>query len=302
MLALGFLLIMSGLVFRGIRESMWVNVLCTLIEAAGLLLVISFGLSYWGSVNYFETPPESADAGLPLLVMQGSILTFFAFIGFEDTINVAEEVKNPQRTIPIALVSAMAIAAVLYMAVAITAVSVVPYKELAAAPAPLAEVMKRAAPEFPSFIMTFITLFAVANTALVNYITSSRLIYGMSHQGLLPAKVGEVHPTRQTPHVAIGAAAHGPGASGARRRDQGSRLGHGAAAVDRILHRQRRALHFEAPSGRGEGQLRAAAVGAAAGCGIVRGARAVPGREAAIGKHQPSPARCWRGSWRCTRC
>ena len=60
MLALGFLLIMSGLVFRGIRESMWVNVLCTLIEAAGLLLVISFGLSYWGSVNYFETPPESS--------------------------------------------------------------------------------------------------------------------------------------------------------------------------------------------------------------------------------------------------
>lgn len=203
MLALGFLLIMAGIVFRGIRESMWVNVVCTLIEASGLLLVISFGLSYWGSVDYLETPPESADSGLALLVLQSSILTFFAFIGFEDTINVAEEVKDPQRTIPIALVSAMAIAALLYMAVAITAVSVVPYKDLAAAPAPLSAVMERAAPAFPVVIMTFITLFAVANTALVNYITSSRLIYGMAHQGLLPMRLGAVHPRTQTPHIAI---------------------------------------------------------------------------------------------------
>jgi amino acid transporter len=201
MLALGFILIMTGIVIRGIRESMWVNVVCTLVEAAGLLLVIGFGISYWGSVNYLETPPE-ADAGLPLLVLQGSILTFFAFIGFEDTINVAEEVKNPKRAIPIALISAMLIATALYMAVAITAVSVVPYKELAAAPAPLAKVMETAAPAFPSIIMTLITLFAVANTALVNYITSSRLVYGMAQQGLLPAELAQVHPARRTPHVA----------------------------------------------------------------------------------------------------
>lgn len=201
-LALGFILLMTGVVFRGIRESMWVNVACTLIEAAGLLLVIAFGMSYWGSVNYLETPPDT-DAGLALLVLQGSILTFFAFIGFEDTINVAEEVKNPQRTIPIALVSAMLIATVLYMAIAITAVSVVPYKELAAAPAPLAAVMEKAAPAFPAVIMTFITLFAVANTALVNYITSSRLVYGMAQQGLLPDELAKVHATRFTPHIAI---------------------------------------------------------------------------------------------------
>jgi amino acid transporter len=203
MFALGFLLIMTGIVFRGIEESMWVNVLCTLVEATGLLIVIACGLSYWGSVNYFETPPEAADSSLPLLVLQGSILTFFAFIGFEDTLNVAEECKNPQRTIPLALVSAMVIAALLYMAVAVTAVSVVPYQELAAAPAPLAAVMQKAAPEFPSIVMTFITLFAVANTALVNYITSTRLVYGMARQELLPAALGKIHPERRTPHLAI---------------------------------------------------------------------------------------------------
>ncbi len=202
-LALGFLLIMAGIVFRGIRESMWVNVVCTLIEAGGLLIVIAVSFSFWGSVDYFETPPEKADVGTALLVLQGSILTFFAFIGFEDTYNVAEEVKNPETTIPIALVSAMFLATVLYIAVAISAVSVVPYNELSTAAAPLAAVMERAAPAFPAFALVVITMFAVANTALVNYVTASRMLYGMSNQNLLPVIVGRVHAKRQTPHVAI---------------------------------------------------------------------------------------------------
>ncbi len=202
-LALGFLFIMAGIVFRGIRESMWVNVLCTLVEAAGLLLVIAVGISYWGSVDYFEVPAEKADAGTAFLILQGSILAFFAFIGFEDTYNVAEEVKDPERTIPVALVSAMLLATVLYIAVAISAVSVVPYHELAAAPAPLAAVMETAAPAFPAIALIAITMFAVGNTALVNYVTASRMLYGMSRQGLLPASVGRVHATRHTPHIAV---------------------------------------------------------------------------------------------------
>lgn len=202
LVALGFILVTAGLVFRGIRESMWVNVVCTLVEAAGLLLVIAAGMSFWGSVDYFATPPEKADATLALLVIQGAVLTFFAFIGFEDTINVAEEVKNPQITLPIALVSATLIAAAMYVAIAITAVSVVPADKLAQAPSPLTEVMQGAAPNFPPIILTLITVFAVANTALVNYITASRLMYGMARQGLLPEKLGEVHRTRHTPHIA----------------------------------------------------------------------------------------------------
>jgi len=201
--ALGFMLILAGIVFRGIQESMWANVVCTLIEAGGLLIVLAAGMSYWGSVDLLEIPPEKADSSLAYLVMLGSVLTFFAFIGFEDTINVAEEVKDPQRNVPIGLVMATLTAAVLYIAVAITAVSVVPWRELAAAPAPLGAVMERAAPGFPPWIMVFITLFSVGNTALVNYITASRLIYGMSRQGLLPRQLGVIHATRQTPHFAV---------------------------------------------------------------------------------------------------
>jgi amino acid transporter len=203
LIAIGFLLVLSGIVFRGIRESMWINVLCTIMEVSGLLLVIASGLSYWGSIDYFETPPERADTSFGLIVLQASVLTFFAFIGFEDAINVAEECKDPERTIPRGLVIATFAAAVLYVAVAVTAVSVVPWNELASAPSPLTEVMKRSAPGIPPALMTFIALFSVANTALVNYVTASRLIYGMADQGLLPGQLGRIHETRRTPHIAI---------------------------------------------------------------------------------------------------
>ncbi len=204
-IAIGFLLIVAGLVLRGIRESMWVNVVCTLIEAAGLLLVIAVGIPYWGSVNLLETPSLPGGDALIVLVIQGAVLTFFAFIGFEDTLNVAEECRDPQRTIPIALISAMVLGAVIYVAVAITSVSVVPWQELAAAPAPLAEVMERAAPAVPALIFTSITLFAVGNTALVNYVTGSRMVYGMARQGLLPEALGRVNERTQTPHMATAA-------------------------------------------------------------------------------------------------
>jgi amino acid transporter len=204
-LALGFLLILTGIVFRGIRESMWLNVVCTLVEAGGLLLVIAVGISFWGSVDYFETPDAPGDPHVVLLVMQGAVLAFFAFIGFEDMLNVAEETREPERTLPLGLMLAMTLAAILYIAVAITAVSVVPWQELAEAPGPITEVVSRAAPAIPPIVFTFVTLFAVANTALVNYVTASRLIYGMARQGLLPASLGAVHEGRRTPHLAIAA-------------------------------------------------------------------------------------------------
>jgi amino acid transporter len=202
-IAIGFLLILGGIVFRGIRESMWVNVVCTLMEVGGLLLVIASGISYWGSVDYFQTPPERADTAFGVIVLQASVLTFFAFIGFEDAINVAEECKDPERTIPRGLIIATFTAALLYIAVAVTAVSVVPWHELATTSSPLTEVMRRSAPGIPPGIMTFIALFSVANTALVNYVTASRLIYGMAGQGLLPDHFARVHAKQRTPHIAV---------------------------------------------------------------------------------------------------
>jgi basic amino acid/polyamine antiporter, APA family len=131
------------------------------------------------------------------------VLTFYSFIGFEDMINVTEEVKDPRRNFPIAVMLALAITTVIYVAVSITAVSVVPHATLAASGQPLVEVVKQAAPAFPSGIFSLIALFAITNTALLNYIMGSRLIYGMARQGFVPRVLGAVHPVRRTPHTAI---------------------------------------------------------------------------------------------------
>jgi amino acid transporter len=104
---------------------------------------------------------------------------------------------------PWGIVLAQAIAALLYMGIAVTAVSVVDYRELAAAHSPMNSIAARAAPWLPSQTYVYITLFAVSNTMLINYVMGSRLLYGMARQGLLPAALGRVHSTRQTPHVAI---------------------------------------------------------------------------------------------------
>jgi amino acid transporter len=200
-IALGFLLLVAGVVLRGIRESMWVNIVCTVVEACGLLLVVVVGAAWWGEQPLLETP-SGEGIGLSFL-MTGAILTFFAFIGFEDTLNVAEEARDPRRTLPIGIIAAMLTATVLYVAVSVTAVSVVPWRELAEAPGPLVEVMRRAAPWFPPWGYAAITLFAVGNTALLNYVTASRLMLGMARHGLLPAALARVHPVRRTPHVAI---------------------------------------------------------------------------------------------------
>lgn len=213
--AIGIVLLVGLVIYRGIRESMWVNVLCTSVEALGLLFIIAVGMRFWGGVDYLEFPPpaetngsgaETGAGALPLLlVLQGAVVMFFSFIGFEDVLNVSEEVKNPRRDVPLGLIGAMVAATAIYMAVAVTAVSVLPWRDLAASKAPLMDVARAAAPWFRGIdsVYLVITLFAIGNTALLNYIMGSRLLYGMSRQGLLPAALGKVHPLRRTPHVAI---------------------------------------------------------------------------------------------------
>ena len=205
-----FLFVMTSINLWGIRQSMWTNILCTAVEVGGLLFIVAVGARFWGSVDYFAVAEIVNDQGQRVqqelsasLLMTGAVLTFYAFIGFEDMLNVAEEVKDPRRTMPWGIVLAQGIAALLYMGIAVTAVSVVDYRELAAANSPMNSIASRAAPWLPGQTFVYITLFAVSNTMLINYIMGSRLLYGMARQGLLPAALGRVHPTRRTPHIAI---------------------------------------------------------------------------------------------------
>jgi APA family basic amino acid/polyamine antiporter len=206
LVVIGFIVALGLINFWGMKQATWLNVVCTLVEAAGLAIIIAVGARYWGSVNLLEVPPlpdGTAQAlGFSLLV-QGAALTFYSFVGFEDMINVSEEVVNPRRNFPRAVIMAVAIVTVVYIAVSITVVSVVPYQILGKSSQPLVEVVTTAAPRFPIALFSFIALFAITNTGLLNYIMSSRLLYGMARMGFVPAIFGRVHATRRTPHVAI---------------------------------------------------------------------------------------------------
>ncbi|WP_413290147.1 APC family permease [Bdellovibrio sp. HCB337] len=206
MIIVGFALVLALIVMRGIRESMWANAVCTLIELSGLAIIIIFGARYIGSVDYLNTVTVANPLGEvgPALVLTGAVLTFYSFIGFEDMLNVAEEVKNPKRNLPLGLILAISISSVIYMLISIIAVSAVPAQELATSSEPLVEVVRRSAPWFPSSLYSIIAMFAVSNTALLNFIMGSRLVYGMSKQGLLPKPLSKVHVKRRTPYVAAG--------------------------------------------------------------------------------------------------
>ena len=204
-----FLFMIAAITYWGIKQSSAANVVCTLVEVGGLLTVIIVALPYFGSVDYLEfaAPADGAPLeGIPWwALLSGGVLAFYSFIGFEDLANVAEEVKDPRRNLPRAIVISLAVAAVFYGLVAIAAVSVIPHEELSGegASKPLLRVVERAAPGIPIGLFTLISLFAVTNTALVNFVMGSRLLYGMARRELLPQALGRVHAGRSTPHVAI---------------------------------------------------------------------------------------------------
>lgn len=202
------LALFSGLAFinfRGMQESSALNIFCTALEASGLLIVILVStLFLTGSGAGAGNPPVSLVPSEQAIgwtgVLQGAALAFYAFIGFEDIVNVSEEVKNPERNVPRAILFALAIAGVVYVLVSWLATNVISPSELAASNAPLLDVVRRAQPNFPQIIFTLIALFAVLNTALLNFVTASRLLFGMSREGLLPAWLGKLHPRRKTPY------------------------------------------------------------------------------------------------------
>ncbi len=208
LLALGFMVLVMALNFRGASESVKANVVLTLVELSGLVLVILVGFyaiahgnADWSRVVAFETP---ADKNVFLAVTTATSLAFFAMVGFEDSVNMAEEIKDPIRIFPKMMLTGLSVTAVIYVLVSICAVAVVPVGELAASDTPLTVVVKRGAPGIPmGTLLPIISMFAVANTALINMMMASRLLYGMSKQAVLPPFLSRVHRTTRTPYAAI---------------------------------------------------------------------------------------------------
>ena len=208
LIALAFMAVVALINLRGVSESVKVNVVLTVVELTGLLIVILIG--FWamtqGNVDFsrvmvFET---SEDRSTFVAITAATSLAFFAMVGFEDAVNMAEETHEPSRNFPRVMLTGLGITAFIYVLVSIAAVAVVPVGVLADSETPLLEVVRAGAPGLPmDTLYPLISMFAVANTALINMLMASRLIYGMAKQDVLPRSLSSVLPGRRTPWAAI---------------------------------------------------------------------------------------------------
>ncbi|MFJ8649249.1 APC family permease [Streptomyces sp. NPDC093546] len=207
LVAVVFLAALALLNARGIRESTRANVVATLVEVGGLVIIIVLGA--WLLLRGDGDPGRltrlgTAEKGAASAVLSGAVLAYYSFVGFETSVNVAEETRDPRRSYPRALFGALATAGGVYVLVGIAASAAVPTSTLAKSSGPLLEVV-RAAGGVPLWLFSAIALVAVANGALLTGIMSSRLTYGMARDGLLPSALARVLPRRRTPWAAIAA-------------------------------------------------------------------------------------------------
>ncbi|WP_340686630.1 APC family permease [Amycolatopsis coloradensis] len=207
LVAILFVIGLALINFRGVSESVKTNVVLTCIEIGGLLIIIGVGV--WAVLNgngdasrlvEFDTENQT----MLVAITSATSLAFFAMVGFEDSVNMAEECKDPIRIFPKAMLWGMVIAATIYILVSVTSSLLVPADELEAAKSSaLLKVLDVGAPGFPREIFSAIGLFAVINSALINMLMASRLLYGMANQRIIPKQLGTVHPFRRSPWVAI---------------------------------------------------------------------------------------------------
>ncbi|MEM3087403.1 MAG: APC family permease [Halobacteria archaeon] len=188
------------LLWAGIRESVGFAVAFTLVELLGLLLVIAFGLPRWGEADYLEMPHGLAGIG------GAAALIFFAYLGFEGLANMAEEARQPERVLPRAILTAVAITTAIYILVAVAVVSAVPWQQLEGSASPLALMVGTVAGPRTGLLLVLLALAATANTVLLMMLSVSRNLYGMGQAGALPRWLGRVG-RRRTPWAATVAAA-----------------------------------------------------------------------------------------------
>jgi amino acid transporter len=205
LVGVAFIALMTLVNFRGIGESVKVNVGLTLVELTGLVLVVVIGAAavFSGEGDASRAMDFDGDESVPLAIMGGAGLAFFALIGFEDSVNVAEETENPRRNFPRALFGGLLVAGAIYILVTVIASMAVPTDTLSGSDGPLLEVVQIGPLAMSTKVFSAIALFALANGALINLIMASRLVYGMSRERILPDVFGRVHPKRYTPYAAI---------------------------------------------------------------------------------------------------
>lgn len=202
LIAVGLLAVMTFINYVGIKESARFNILSTLIEIIGLLIVIAAGIFFYSNkglvVNLMEVPVAG---GALFPILGATALIFFAYIGFEDLVNVSEESEHARRDIPKAIIISIVVSTILYILVAFSAINILGWEALSASGAPLTSVVASVFPWFET-VFSFIALFATANTSLIIMIVASRIMYGMAKDSAIPEIFGKIGK-RHTPYISV---------------------------------------------------------------------------------------------------
>lgn len=202
LIVLGILLVLGLVAIWGISESVQVAAFLTVLEIFGLLLIIAVGSKQLVILpEVISTLPPLSESFVWSGIFMGAFLAFYAFIGFEDMVNVAEEVKEPEKNMPRAILIALVVSTLLYALVSLVAIANLTPAELKASAAPLADIYTSATGNKP-IVITFVSIFAVINGALIQIIMAARIFYGMSRQGWIPAFFSRVSTRSQTPVIA----------------------------------------------------------------------------------------------------
>ncbi len=194
---IAIVVLMSFINYHGISDSNKFNLISTFIELFGLLVIIILGIGKFGNADLLDMPNGFYG------VLKAGALVFFAFMGFETIVKLSEETKNPQKTIPKAIIISIAITAVIYVLVSIAAVSILSASELAGSKSPMADAAASVLGNSAFYILGIIALFSTSNTVLLTMLTTSRMVYGMALQNSLPKLFSRVHERRRTPYLAI---------------------------------------------------------------------------------------------------
>ena len=195
--SVGLLVVLGAIAIKGIGESATMAAVLTGLEVLGLVLVIWFGRKAFSHIeagSLVSLDPVVGVGGL----FAGAFLAFYAFIGFEDMVNVSEEVKNPSRTMPLAILLALVISTVLYLLVVVVATTLVSPVELAGSSAPLTLVFERSGASHGA-VLSLIGMIAAMNGVIVQIIMGSRILYGLAAEGWIHRGFGKVHRSFQTP-------------------------------------------------------------------------------------------------------
>ncbi len=185
----------------GVKESLYIAAIITIVEIIGILLIIFYGFENLMTLpNRWNELIPSMNTGVFFSIIYGAFLSFYAYIGFEDMVNMAEEVKNPERNMPLSIITVLIITTILYVLVSLVAVLSLPLEQLSSSEAPFVDIISQKNDSLVSLIGV-ISLVAVVNGMLIQIIMGSRVLYGMSKADMAPKILSYIYPRTQVPII-----------------------------------------------------------------------------------------------------